>query len=381
MSINPPVSSIIKDFKRDAWCLIGLPVDNLTMESAKRLIREKVKDGGTHILSTVNVNWVVESLRDPSFRAAIIKSDTVTIDGRPLLWLAKLLGYPMKEVVAGSSLIEELLNDECRSEPPLTLYLFGGEDGVAKRAMERVNQIGGGLRAVGFCSPGFGSVEEMSSKKILADINAAKPDILLVALGAKKGTQWIERNRNILDAKIICHLGATINFLAGTVARSPEILQKIGMEWIWRIFQEPRLFKRYFYDGLGLLSIILSHFWLWVKYLYWKRQESVDLNVNSIRVEENLDDIRLVLGRSILKNDCEFFREIFSNCVTKKKDLKIDFKSTQFVDGHFLGWLLILAKYQEINRKQLELGNLSDSINTLFYLFQFSESLQCLKDK
>jgi len=379
MSTNVPPNLIIKDFQRDVWCLFGLPVDNLTMESAKRLIREKVKNEGNCVLSTINVNGVVQSIRDPLFRKAIIKSDIITIDGRPLLWLAKLLGYPMKEVVAGSSLIEELLNEECAADPPLTLYLFGGEDGVAKRAMELVNQKGGGLRAVGYSSPGFGSVEELSSKKIIDDINATKPDILLVALGAKKGTQWIEHNRELLEAKIICYLGATINFLAGTVVRSPKCFQKVGMEWIWRILQEPKLTTRYLDDGLGLSRIILSHFSLWLKYLYWKRQSNtVDIDEPLIKAEEKFDDMILVLGRNILKRDGEVIQKSFSHCAMKKKDLQIDFKYTQFLNGDFLGWLLILAKYQENNGKRLVLWNLSGKLMTSLRLSQFSKSLKSL---
>lgn len=370
MSINPPSRSIIKDFHRDVWCLFGLPIDNLTMESAKRLIREKVKDEGTHVLSTVNVNWVVEALRNPSFRAAIIKSDIVTIDGQPLLWLAKLLGYPMKEVIAGSSLIEEFLNEKCTSEQPITLYIFGGEDGVAKRAMERVNQKNGGLRAVGFCSPGFGSVEEMSSKIMIDEINAVKPDILLVSLGAKKGTQWIEHNKKFLKAKVICHLGATVNFLAGTVVRSPKFLQKIGMEWVWRILQEPKLTKRYVTDGLVLLRILFSSFLLWVKYLYWKsRFEKLKNAVTSICAEECA--VRLVLG-SISKDDGKMIQTVFSKCVSDNKDVQIDFKETEFIDGNFLGLLLILAKNQEIRGNSLVLINLSVKLQKLLRLFHFS---------
>ena len=115
--------------------------------------------------------------------------------------------------------------------------------------MEKVNAVPGGLKAVGAINPGFGSVEEMSSNAILHEINQAKPDILLVALGAKKGTAWIEYNRNKLNAGVISHLGATVNFLAGTVKRAPILFRRFGLEWLWRILQEPKLFSRYAYDG------------------------------------------------------------------------------------------------------------------------------------
>jgi len=235
----------------------NLPVNNLTMAQTKSLLRKTARKGNSVVLSTLNVNWVVESFRNPHFKAAIMNSEIVVLDGKPLLWLSKLHGYPMQEVVPGSTLIQEL-HQEQTGEPPLTIFLFGGEKGVAHIAMQRINATPGGLRAVGALNPGFGSVEELSTPDIIEAINRARPDILLVALGAKKGVQWIARNRHQLDARIISHLGATINFLAGTVQRAPRLIRMIGMEWAWRICQEPKLFSRYTGDGLVLLRLLIQ---------------------------------------------------------------------------------------------------------------------------
>lgn len=183
---NPSTNNpITQDFHRDVYCLLGLPVDNLSMESAKALLYDKAGQKGNVVLSTINVNWVVQSFANTSFRAAILNSDIITLDGRPLLWLAKLLGYPMSEVVSGSTLIQELHRDKT-AKKPLTIFLFGGEEGAAGQALERINRNQGGLRAVGALNPGFGTVEQMSSDAIINTINETHPDILLVALGAKK---------------------------------------------------------------------------------------------------------------------------------------------------------------------------------------------------
>lgn len=345
-----PRERILEDFNRDVWCLFGLPVDNLTMESAKLLIREKIKHEGPYVLSTININWVAQSLKDPDFRAAIINSDIVTIDGKPLLWLSKMLGYPMTEVVAGSSLIEELLSDTS-TDVPLTLYLFGGEDGVGALAMERVNRKQGGLRIVGYCSPGFGSVEEMSSEKIITDINAVRPDILLVALGAKKGTQWIEHNRVHLDAKIISHLGATINFLAGTVSRAPEFIQKIGMEWAWRILQEPKLFSRYARDGISVFYFLLKGATFWHEYFSLTKEfpEKAELSDCNYEINEQIVDI--LVGRIANRNSITQIREILKKCTKFPCDIYFDFKNTIIIDGAFAGFLLNILKFQ--NRRNM----------------------------
>jgi len=230
------VNTIEEDFERDVYCLFGLPVDNLTMAQTIALMRERAGQKKNLVLTTLNVNWMVLSFADPEFRNAILNSDIVTIDGRPLLWLAKLLGFPMKELVSGSTLMQELHRDKT-ADRPFTIFLFGGEEGAARRAMENINRDPGGLRAVGALNPGFGTVEEMSKDDIIEAINKTQPDILLVALGAVKGNRWIALNRHRLNAGIISHLGATINFLAGTVQRSPNLFRKCGMEWFWRIVQ------------------------------------------------------------------------------------------------------------------------------------------------
>jgi N-acetylglucosaminyldiphosphoundecaprenol N-acetyl-beta-D-mannosaminyltransferase len=242
---------------REIYYLCGLPVDNLNMSQTKALLRKVVREGKQVVLSTINVNWMVESLRSPDFRKSILNSDIVVIDGKPLLWLSKLRGYPMTEVVPGSSLIQDL-HKEKASGNPLTIFMFGGENDVAQRAMERINANSGGLEAVGAMNPGFGSINEMSTRDIISSINQAHPDILLVALGAKKGMQWIDHNRHRLDARIISHLGATINFLAGTVQRAPIWMQKLGVEWLWRVWQEPKLFIRYAKDGQVFLRLLLT---------------------------------------------------------------------------------------------------------------------------
>jgi len=265
------VNTIEEDFQRDVYCLFGLPIDNLSMAEAKALIRQKAKQGGASVLSTVNVNWMVLSFTNPEFRNAILNSDIVTLDGNPLLWLAKLFGFPMKELVSGSTLMQELQQDKT-AEKPLTIFLFGGEEDVARQAMENINRDPGGLHAVGALNPGFGTVEEMSSDDIIAAINKTEPDILLVALGAEKGTQWIEHNRHRLNAGIISHLGAAINFLAGTVQRAPDLVRRYGLEWVWRILQEPKLFSRYLFDGLAILQMLAFRLPAWKQYLSWQKK-------------------------------------------------------------------------------------------------------------
>lgn len=359
---------IEQDFQRDVWCLFGLPVDNLTMERTKNLLREKVKLPYNTVLSTINVNWVVQSFSDPDFRAAILNSDIVVLDGKPLLWLAKLLGYPITETVPGSTLIDELHQDKS-ADTKLSIFLFGGEGNTAELAAKEINKNPGGLSAVGHLNPGFGTIEEISTDEILDAINKTQPDILLVALGAKKGMQWIERNRNQLDAKIISHLGATINFLAGTLQRAPKSVRSMGMEWAWRIVQEPKLFTRYVADGFILLRVLVSRFWLWRQFLSSQKhfcQRNEEITVHQYEDEK---EITLSFGQYLQLTNPSSLRKLFSNSTFSKKNISLDFQNTEFISGNLLALLLVLLKQQRNNKIQLNIINTNHKITNLFSLF------------
>jgi N-acetylglucosaminyldiphosphoundecaprenol N-acetyl-beta-D-mannosaminyltransferase len=362
------MNTIDQDFQRDVYCLFGLAVDNLTMASTRALLNERAKEERGIVLSTLNVNWMVLSFANPEFRNAILNSDIVTLDGKPLLWLSKLFGYPMKELVSGSTLMQELHRDKS-AEKPLSIFLFGGEEGTARQAMENINRDPGGLRAVGALNPGFGTVEEMSSNDIIGAINKTEPDILLIALGAQKGMRWIEFNRHRLHAGIISHLGATINFLAGTVQRAPVLFRKCGMEWFCRVIQEPKLFSRYLFDGLVMLHMLtvrLPSLW---QYLSQQKHFSRKLTDTNVEKQENDREITLSFGRNVRLSKDSPIRSLLSTCAQARKDISLDFQKTEFADGAFIALLLILMKHKEINGNKIRLinvhGNLSKMLRFL----------------
>ena len=371
---SPDISALTEALSRDVYCLFGLPVDNHTLASTKDILRERIQQGRKTVLSTINLNWVAQSLRDSNFYQAILNSDLVVIDGKPLLWLAQLVGCPMQETVPGSTLIEELLNEG--EGPPLTIFLFGGDQGAAEQAMQCINERdNAGLKAVGALNPGFGSVEEMSSSEILDTINAAEPDILLVALGAKKGTQWIEYNRDRLNAKIISHLGATINFLAGTVKRAPRFMQRFGLEWLWRVAQEPQLFFRYASDGKTVLNLLLSRLILWFRYL----ARSPRFNQEPLEFTGCMQDTELTSIIAVYPGDKdrqgEPLRDLLCSESLHDKEVILDFKKIQYVDNSLLGMLLLLHQQLAKTGRELALINIASKVKDTFYLFSFPNTI------
>lgn len=239
------------------WVL-GLPFDAITMQEAVARVRAAAKNRTPLFISTPNLNFLIASQKDAEFRNSVIHSDLSLADGMPIVWLAKLLKVPIRERVAGSSLFEALRYQPLTAgEEPLKVYFFGGPDGVAQRACTAINQDSSSMVCCGSMSPGFGRLEDMSTPAILQQINASQPDFVVVSLGAKKGQAWIERNRSQITAPVISHLGAVVNFVAGNVQRAPVWVQRVGMEWVWRVREEPALWRRYFKDGLSLLMIIV----------------------------------------------------------------------------------------------------------------------------
>ncbi len=218
-------------------------------------VRRAVRERRPCFLSTPNLDFVVTAQRDAAFRDSVLRSDLSLADGMPLVWVARLMGLPLPERVAGASLFERLRD---AAAAPIRVFFFGGPDGAAEQACRRLNASAAGLRCVGFDSPGFVPVEAMSEPERIGRINASAPDFVLVSLGAAKGQAWIERNRPQLTAPVLSHLGAVVNFVAGSVRRAPAWAQRGGLEWLWRVKEEPALWRRYARDGLGFVHLLAA---------------------------------------------------------------------------------------------------------------------------
>jgi len=272
------------DLQRNVFCLLGLPFDQLDIQSAIQRIREAATQRIPCIIATPNLNFIIGCIEDGEFRDAVLRTDICIVDGMPPMWLMRLLRMPIYERVAGSSLFEVLRND---ASERVSVYFFGGESGVAESACRKLNSESSGMRCVGFESPGFGSVEAMSSDETIAKINTSGADFLVVALGAKKGHAWIERNRKRISVPVVSHLGAVLNFVAGTVTRAPRWMQNCGLEWLWRIKEEPVLWRRYVHDGRALLSLFVTVGALVGSVLYVRRVVVVEAELRRTWVLHN----------------------------------------------------------------------------------------------
>lgn len=246
---------VVTDFNRRVYCVLGLPFDAVDMDQTVALLLARAAEGELCFFSTPNLNFLITSLQDPAFRGSVMRSSLSLADGMPVIWLARLLGLPFTARVAGATVFEQL---RVQRAMPIKVFFFGGPDGVAQQASDAMNAARGNMRCVGAYSPGFGTLAEMSTPAIIDRINASKADLLVVSLGAKRGQTWIEHNLEALNTPLVSHLGAVVNFVAGTVSRAPSKLGGLGLEWLWRIKEEPALWRRYWHDGVALLQLLTT---------------------------------------------------------------------------------------------------------------------------
>jgi len=193
-----PNQADLDDLSREVFGVLGMPLDALDLPAVLRRIDSAVDARAPFWLSTPNVNFLMMSRSDDEFRESLLMSDFCPVDGMPLVWIARLLGIPIRERVSGSDIFDALRSREVHDRR-LSVFLFGGAEGVAENLRHTLNVEEGGLACVGMLNPGFGSISEMSSSPILQSINSSEAALLAVFLSAKKAQGWLLRNHDRLE--------------------------------------------------------------------------------------------------------------------------------------------------------------------------------------
>jgi N-acetylglucosaminyldiphosphoundecaprenol N-acetyl-beta-D-mannosaminyltransferase len=349
------------DFSREVVCIMGLPFDVVDMAEAVRRVREAARRREPFVVSTPNLNFVVTARGDEAFRRSVMRSHLCVADGMPIVWISRLLGLPLRDRVSGAGLFEALSGP---AEDPLKVFFFGGADGVAQAACKAVNQRGGGMYCVGYESPGFVSADAMSDDERIERINAAAPDFVVVSLGAKKGYEWIDHNHVRLVSPVISYLGAVINFAAGTVRRAPPWLQRMGLEWAWRISEEPVLWRRYAGDSLALLRVVIGSLLpLWCSRVWRRRRPEARVD------RRNTDGGRVTIelaGAFGPGNAAAVRQAIAEAWATRPAGIDIDLSRTSDVDAHTLGTLLLLEAHQRDSGSPMRIVGASASVRRQF---------------
>jgi len=240
--------------------MLGVPFDRVTTAEALRIIGEMIASGGPHYAATANVDFAVQALGDVELRRILAEADLVMCDGMPLVWASRFLGNALPERVAGSDLVPQLLH--AAVDKGWRVFFLGGTDESVARAAANVRARHPSLKLVGAYSPPFKPLLEMDHEDILRRVREAQPDLLFVAFGCPKQEKWISMHLHRAGVPVSIGVGATIDFLAGSVRRAPVWMQRTGLEWVFRLLQEPqRLFRRYFTDLWVFAGAILRQWW------------------------------------------------------------------------------------------------------------------------
>jgi N-acetylglucosaminyldiphosphoundecaprenol N-acetyl-beta-D-mannosaminyltransferase len=359
----------IDDLSRKVYCVLGLPLDAFDMDGALKAATTAAMRTSPCLLSTPNLNFLISSLNNEDFRKSVLLSDMSLADGMPLIWIARLLGLPIRERVAGSELFEKMV-EQLETDRKIKVFFFGGADGIAEKASAEINANSKSVRCVGTLNPGFGTIEQMSSDTVIDRINASGADFLVVALGAQKGQEWLLRNHDRLTVPLRSHLGACMNFQAGTVARAPRLFQKYGLEWLWRIKEEPQLWRRYWHDGLALLRLALTRVApLAVKHHVGKRLWSRQPQPLEIAVRQELSSRTLVVrGHAVEHNIEDAIRHFRSALDANSGMLTVDLSEATAIDQRFLGLLMMARKTAAQNGIPLRIRAGSRSVRRMFEL-------------
>jgi N-acetylglucosaminyldiphosphoundecaprenol N-acetyl-beta-D-mannosaminyltransferase len=235
----------------------SIAIDALGLNEALDVIEELVARGKGGMVFTPNVDHIVVAEDDATFRAAYQDADLSLVDGTPLMWAARLLGSPLPEKVSGSDLVRPLAARAAMRG--WRVYLLGGRPGVAAQAKEILERDYPGLRIVGTSCPLIDlSMGIDEQQDVLDAIRAAKPDLLFLALGAPKQEIWAHRIRNVVGPAVMLGIGASLDFVTGAARRSPQWMSAIGLEWLYRLAQEPdRLWRRYLLRDPRFLVVVV----------------------------------------------------------------------------------------------------------------------------
>ena len=230
--------------QRDCRTIWGVPFDRVTMSQAVDHIEALIDRGEPSFVITANLNYVMLNEQNNDVPRITHDADLILADGQPIVLRSRIGGRPLPERVAGSEMIYDIAKRG--SQKRWSIYFLGGEPGVAEKCAKTLVRQYPGLRIAGIESPPFRALTDSEQKDQAERIRSSGADILLVAFGQPKGERWIHENHKRLGIPVSIQLGASFDFIAGTAKRAPEVWQKIGMEWFYRMMSDPkRLVPRY----------------------------------------------------------------------------------------------------------------------------------------
>ncbi len=328
--------------------IFGVPFHNVTFEEAIDWMVARVRSGRPVNVATANLDFVTQAWRDPEVQRLLIDADLVLADGFPIVKLAPFFGPPLKERVTGSDLTPMLAKRAAKEG--LRIYGLGSVDGVAKKAMEILKTRHPDLKVAGAYSPPFVPLLEMDHRDILHRLEQARPDILFVAFGVPKQDKFISMHMRDWNVPVSIGVGGSLDFITGEQKRAPVWMQKIHLEWFWRMCFDPkRFFSRYMANIRFLFSASRQ---------MWRIRRMPDKSVDFQPLEEPERRQLEVLGAVVepfhtLDSEDTALQFLAALRAAATQNIVLDLHPIPWLNSLELGALLELSKLCRANGRRL----------------------------
>ena len=222
---------------RDTIKILGVPIDNVTLDDVavitKNLIEESNKT--CKMIFAPNVEFIMTAQKDKMFFDILQASGLSTPDSIGIMIGAKLQKKKFKQRIPGQAYFRKII--ETGEKEGWTFYLLGGSQDVIEKTKKNIENLYPKVKIVGYHN---GYLDENTEKEVINEINMLKPNVLFVAMGAPKQEKWIYNHKDVLKVDVATGQGGTFDYEAGRIKRAPVFIQKIGMEWLWRLMKEPK---------------------------------------------------------------------------------------------------------------------------------------------
>ncbi len=219
--------------------LYGVPFSKMNMKETVDYLSEAIASRRPHRVVTGNPIMLMVGMDNPSFHRTLATAELVVPDGAGVVWAARYVKEPVKERVAGFDLMHELLREGEHRQ--WSVFLLGASADIVQTAYANLQKKYPGMRFVG-CRDGYFTDRE--DGEVVAAVRAANPDLLFVARATMNQEPWIEKYQSVLGVPVVMGVGGSFDVVSGKLKRAPAFFRKMGMEWFYRLIQEPTRFKR-----------------------------------------------------------------------------------------------------------------------------------------
>jgi N-acetylglucosaminyldiphosphoundecaprenol N-acetyl-beta-D-mannosaminyltransferase len=247
--------------------VLGCPITNLSLDDFVNRAEQFISSKTSHYIAMMNVAKLIKMRSDEELAQSILTADLIGADGVPLVWASRLLGRSLPGRVNGTDLMYKLL--EKGNEKGYRIFFFGADEDVLERILRKVRVEYPGINIAGFHHGYFDATEEL---KVAHEIRQSQADILFIAFGSPKKELWVKQYFHVMGVPVIHGVGGSFDVMAGIVPRAPLWMQKSGLEWLFRLLQEPRrMWRRYLFTNI-LFVLLLFREWLRLHFSVVERQ-------------------------------------------------------------------------------------------------------------